>query len=100
MDYKQFKKYTNNTNAYTSDEVDELIPMTKEEFEKYQYELDFNTGNNSNWDDTRAIITLKVQIDKLETEIKSVIEFISANNGVNCPTKLAKVYSDLKELVE
>jgi hypothetical protein len=65
MDVKEFKKYTNNLDAYTAGEVDEFEPMTDEELDEYQRELEFDTGNLSDWDHIRAIITLKKRIADL-----------------------------------
>lgn len=85
MEISEFKKYTKNLDAYSASEVEELKPMTVEELESYQYELDHDTGNTSTWDDIRAIVTLKKQIleqhEKLVkcenalTEIKELIEY-------------------------
>lgn len=64
MDIKEFKKYTSNLDAYTVSDVDELTVMTEKEFEQYQYELDHDTGNLSQWDHIRAIVTLKREIEE------------------------------------
>lgn len=64
LDINEFEKYTKNLDAYSISEVKELTVMTEDEFEQYQYELDHATGNLSDWDNVRAIITLKSQIEE------------------------------------
>jgi hypothetical protein len=73
MEFKEFKNYTKNTHAYTASEVEELEPMTDIELEQYQYELDEETGNLSNWDHIRAIITLKKKNKELESQISELV---------------------------
>jgi len=85
MEISEFKKYSKNLDAYTAREVEELTPMTVEELDTYQYELDHDTGNLSTWDNIRAIVTLKKQVveqhDKLVNyeqslrEIKEVVDY-------------------------
>lgn len=65
MELKEFKNYTKNLDAYTAQEVEEMEPMTNEELESYQRELEYDGGNLSNWDHVRALITLKRQVLKL-----------------------------------
>lgn len=81
MDINELKKYTKNLDSYTAREVEELTFMTIEEFEKYQYEIEHDTGNTSTWDDIRAIFTLKHQIERLEKVIKNAIHFLANNSG-------------------
>jgi surface antigen len=68
MEYNDFKQYTNNTNLYTADEVAEMEPMTDNELEQYQNEVEHDSGNLSEWDHCRAIITFKKKIFQLEQE--------------------------------
>lgn len=64
MEIKEFKKYTNNLNEFSADEVDEFEFMRIDELESYQDELERDTGNLSNWDHIRAFITLKAFLAK------------------------------------
>ncbi len=68
MELKEFKNYTKNLDAYTAKEVEEMEPMTKEELESYQHELEYDGGNLSNWDHLRVLITLKRQVLNLRLE--------------------------------
>jgi hypothetical protein len=64
MDANEFKKYTKNLNAYTLQDVEDLKIMTENELESYQYELENESGNLSEWDHLRALFTLKHQIEQ------------------------------------
>lgn len=73
MDIKEFKQYTNNLDAYSASDIDKLTPMTDEELENYQYELDNDTGNTSTWDDARAFYTLKMRNKELESQLSELV---------------------------
>ena len=59
MDIKELKKYTRHLRAFTAQEVDCLELMTDDELDLYEHELMFDSGNLSEWDHVRALITLK-----------------------------------------
>lgn len=82
MELDEFKKYTKNLDAYTAAEVEELIPMTSNELEAYQYELEYDGGNLSNWDNVRALITLKKQLIEQQEEIIELEETRDYLNSV------------------
>lgn len=63
MDIKEFKKYTNNLDQYSADEVDSFEVMNDKELEEYQREVEFDTGNYSDYDHIRAIITFKKKLE-------------------------------------
>lgn len=63
MDIQELKKYTNNLEKYSAADVDSLEFMTDEELEDYQREVEHDSGNVSNFDHIRAIITYKEKID-------------------------------------
>lgn len=63
MDIKEFKKYTNNLDQYSADEVDSFEVMNDIELEEYQREVEFDTGNLSDYDHIRAIITFKKKLE-------------------------------------
>lgn len=62
MDIKELKKYTNNLHLYTAEDVYSLKAMTDDELEDYQREVEYDSGNLSNFDHIRAIITFKKNI--------------------------------------
>ena len=72
MDIKEFKNLTKNINEYSADEVDMFNFMTDEELEQYQYDLDCDTGNLSNWDDVRAFYTLKNKAERYEKALEQI----------------------------
>jgi hypothetical protein len=84
MEISEFKKYTKNLDAYSASEIEELSSMTVDELEKYQYDLDYDTGNLSTWDNIRAVVTLKKQILELHQKL------------VKCESSLREI----KELVD
>lgn len=66
MEIKEFKQYTNNLNQYSASEIDEFAFMTEAELDSYQSELEYDSGNLSDWDHLRAFITLKKKVAELE----------------------------------
>ncbi|MGD6876892.1 hypothetical protein [Bacillus infantis] len=64
MELKQFKKLTSNLAAFTAEEIDDFTWMTSEELNRYQRELESESGNLSNWDHLRAFYTLKSIINE------------------------------------
>jgi hypothetical protein len=83
MELKEFKQYTKNLHAYSAEEVEELQPMTPIELEQYQHEVERDTGNLSDWDHVRAIITFKKRIRQLESQLTELVSGIyeHANEG-------------------
>lgn len=77
MELEEFKRYINNLDQYTAAEVDSFELMTGEELNAYQHELEIDSGNLSDWDHLRAIITLRKMV-------------------VDCHANMFKLY-DIKE---
>jgi hypothetical protein len=76
MEIKEFRKYARNLSGYSASDVDEFTFMTEEELDEYQDEVEQDTGNTSNWDDCRAIITFR----KIIEELSEKIEYMQKNN--------------------
>lgn len=74
MDISLLKKYTKNLCAYTAEEVDELEFMTDDELEAYQNDIEKDTGNHSDYDSIRAIITLRHRVAVLEEFVMQNME--------------------------
>ena len=66
MDIKELEMYTYNLKTYSAQDVKELEEMTDDELWEYQHEVEFGTGNLSDWDHIRAIITFRKKILELE----------------------------------
>jgi hypothetical protein len=64
MEINEFKKYTNNIDAFHPSEIEFFRFMSDDELKEYQHELEYDTGNLSNWDHVRALFTLKHKIAK------------------------------------
>lgn len=70
MEISELRLYNKSLDSYTALDVEELEPMTDNELDDYQYEIENDTGNTSVWDDTRAIISFRKQIYERDLEIK------------------------------
>lgn len=77
MEFDKFERYVENVDLFTASEVKEFEFMGYNEMENYQMELEQSTGNLSEWDHFRALITLKHRvweqskyIDELESEVR------------------------------
>lgn len=70
MEFKVFQKYTKNIEQYSAYEVDKLTAMPEEELDNYQKELEFDTGNLSDWDHIRAGITFRQTIEQLQEQVE------------------------------
>lgn len=68
MDMNKFKLYTKNLDAYTVRDVGELEFMTDAELDEFQHELEEDSGNISNWDLCRMVITMRKKIHELENK--------------------------------
>lgn len=77
MDIKDFRKYARNLSYYAVSDVDEFTFMTNKELDEYQDEVEQDTGNTSNWDDCRAIITFR----KIIEELSEKIEYLQKNDN-------------------
>jgi hypothetical protein len=89
MEIKEFKKLAIDLDEFTANEVDNLEFMNAEELDDYQIEIERDTGNTSNWDDIRAILTFRHKINELNEEIeelKNSIDFKDRFDGmtINC----------------
>lgn len=69
MEINEFINYTENLDQYTVDEMTKLQPMTDQELKDYQSEIEYDSGNLSDWDHIRAIITFKRIIAKQNEEL-------------------------------
>ncbi|MEK3821387.1 hypothetical protein MKY20_20140 [Cytobacillus sp. FSL W8-0315] len=70
MDLKKFMKLTGNPDQYSARDVADLTLMTDAELSDYQYEIEFDTGNLSDWDHIRAVMTFKDKIYEQQQEIE------------------------------
>lgn len=72
MEINKFMKLTGNPDAYNAREVAKLELMTEDELSDYQYELEMDSGNLSDWDHIRAVITFKDKINLLQEELEEI----------------------------
>lgn len=54
MDISEFERYAINIDAFQPMEIKNFEFMSDEELEAYQTELEYDTGNLSDWDHIRA----------------------------------------------
>jgi hypothetical protein len=70
----KFMKFTGNPDSYSAREVADLTLMSDDELSDYQYEVEMDSGNLSQWDHIRAIFTFKNQVDGLEQQAHDMAE--------------------------
>lgn len=95
MKLKEFKNYTKNLDQYTAEEVDRLEVMTFEELDSYQREIEYDSGNLSDWDHIRAVITFRKLLADLSMSNAELHHFKQTTEYVLNKPSLEVLYSQL-----
>lgn len=69
MNLEKFMKFTGNPDAYSAADVARLELMTEDELSDYQHEIETDSGNLSDWDHIRALMTFKDKNFEQQQEI-------------------------------